>query len=128
MEERRMMLNRWLMAAAAGMAVLVVSSSFDPADARSRGAGARGFHGGGHARAFSGRAFHGGHRFHGGRRFARRGIGVGVVGVPLAYGAYSYGYYGSGGGGCRSLRLRAEATGSAYWWSRYHACLDGYDY
>jgi len=117
-----MKFNRWLMAAAAGMAALVVSGSFDTADARSRGAGARGFHGAGHARAFSGRAFHG--HVHGGRRFARRGIGVGVVGVPLAYGAYSSGYY---AGGCRSLRLRAEATGSGYWWGRYQACLDGYD-
>jgi hypothetical protein len=117
-----MKFNRWLMAAAAGMAALVVSGSFDTADARSRGAGARGFHGAGYARAFSGRAFHG--HVHGGRRFVRRGIGVGVVGVPLAYGAYSSGYY---VGGCRSLRLRAEATGSGYWWGRYQACLDGYD-
>jgi len=60
-----MKFNRWLMAAAAGMAALVVSGSFDTADARSRGAGARGFHGAGHARAFSGRAFHG--HVHGGR-------------------------------------------------------------
>jgi hypothetical protein len=48
-----------------------------------------------------------------------------VVGVPLAYGAYSSGYY---AGGCRSLRMRAEVTGSGYWWGRYQACLDGYDY
>ena len=47
-----------------------------------------------------------------------------LVGVPLAYGAYSSGYY---AGGCRSLRMRAEVTGSGYWWGRYQACLDGYD-
>jgi hypothetical protein len=47
-----------------------------------------------------------------------------VVGVPLAYGAYSSGYY---AGGCRSLRMRAEVTGSGYWWGRYQSCLDGYD-
>src|SRR5215216_2815712 len=87
----QMKFKRWLMAAAAGMAALVVASTFEPADARGRGAGAGGIHGAGHARAFSERAFHG--HVHGGRRFARRGIGVGVVGVPLAYGAYSSGYY-----------------------------------
>ena len=44
------------------------------------------------------------------------------VDVPLSYGAYA-----SGRGGCRSLRMRAEVTGSGYWWGRYQACLDGRD-
>jgi hypothetical protein len=118
-----MKLDRWLMAAAAGMAALVVSGSFGTADARGRGAGARGFHGAGHARDVPRRAFHG--HVHGARRFVRRGVGVGVaVGVPLAYGAYASGY---DGGGCRSLRMRAEVTGSGYWWGRYQACRDGRD-
>jgi hypothetical protein len=120
--DRGMKLNRWLMAAAAGMAVVAVSGSLDAADARGRGAGARGLHAGGHVRAYTGHVFHG--RVHRGHGHARRGVGV-AVDVPLAYGVYSSGYY--GGGSCRSLRMRAEATGRAYWWARYQACLDGYD-
>jgi hypothetical protein len=126
---------RRLFALAAGaLALLVVSSTFDPADARSRGGGARGLHGGGHARAFSGRAFSA-PRFYSGRSvrshgFAARHVhrhrhfrGRGIaVGVPLAYGAY---YYTSG---CDWLRRKAYITGSGYWWDRYYACLDGYDY
>jgi hypothetical protein len=56
------------------------------------------------------------HRHHG--RFHRRVF----IGVPFAYGAYSY----YDGGGCYWLRRRAVATGSPYWWSRYDACLSGY--
>jgi hypothetical protein len=107
------------------LALLLVTSAFDAADARR---GGRGFHGGSHARAFSGRAFHAprfhGHRFHAGR-FHHRGRHFGrgfIVGLPLAYGAYYY------SGGCEWLRRRAIYTGSGYWWSRYQACLDGYYY
>ena len=105
-------------AVAAGMlALLVVASVFDTAEAR-RGGG-RGWHGGGHARAFSGHAFHAGRSFHS-HRFVRRGL---VVGVPLAaYGAYYY------ANSCSWLRHRALVTGSPYWWSRYQDCLYGYYY
>lgn len=128
-------MTRRLVALAAGaLAALLISSTFDPADARGRGGGGgggRGFHGGGHARAFSGRAFSA-PRFSSGSSFRshsfaarpihrhrhfRRGI---VVGVPLAYGAY---YYTSG---CDWLRRKAYITGSGYWLDRYYACLDGY--
>jgi hypothetical protein len=128
-------MTRRLVALAAGaLAVVLISSTFDPADARGRGGGGsgRGYSGGGHARAFSGRAmsaprFYGGSSYrarsfaagpvHHRHRHFRRGI---VVGVPLAYGAY---YYTSG---CEWLRRKALYTGSGYWWSRYYACLDGY--
>ena len=127
------MLTRSIALAAGAVALLVVSSTFDAADARGRGGGGgRGFSGGGQARAFSGRAFSA-PRFSSGssfrsRSFAaapvhrhrhfRRGI---IVGVPLAaYGAY---YYTSS---CDWLRRKAAYTGSGYWWDRYYACLDGY--
>jgi hypothetical protein len=120
---------RKLFALAAGaLAVLFVMSTFDAAEARNyRSGGARAFHGGGHARAFSGRAFRGPRGSYayrsGGGRFHHRGYGRGfAVGIPLAYGAY---YYGSG---CDWLRRRAAITGSRYWWNRYQACIDGYDY
>lgn len=35
--------------------------------------------------------------------------------------ASSYGY-GYAYGGCYHLKSKALATGSAYWWDRYHAC------
>jgi hypothetical protein len=53
-------------------------------------------------------AWHGHHHF-------RRGI---FIGVPF----YGYAY----GGGCGWLRDRAFATGSRYWWHRYHACRYGW--
>ena len=159
-----MKLNRWPKATVAGVAVLVVWGSFDPADARGRGAGARGVLGGVHGRAFTGHANRGhrdrvydraqahrhnmdrGHADRGredrghvdrgdtlrghadrGRRFDRRGIegaaGGGSVDVPLTNGGYPSGPY---GGGCRSLGMRAEVTGSAYWLARYRDCRGGY--
>jgi hypothetical protein len=42
-----------------------------------------------------------------------------LYGAPL-YGAYSY--YGS----CDYYYRRARATGRAYWWNRYEACINGY--
>ena len=127
------MTKRLVALAAGALAVLLISSTFDPADARSRGGGGRGFSGGGHARAFSGRAFSAprfyggsssyrahsfaGHHVHRHRHF-RRGI---AVGVPLAaYGAY---YYTSS---CDWLRRKAYYTGSGYWMDRYYACVNGY--
>ena len=118
--------------AAGTLAVLLISSTFDPADAkRGGGWGGRGYSGG-HARAFSGRAFSA-PRFYGGssyrahsfagrhvhrHRHIRRGI---AVGVPLAaYGAY---YYTST---CDWLRRKAIYTGAPYWWDRYYACVEGY--
>jgi len=113
---------RKLAALAAGViALLLVASMFDTAEARKGGGwGGRGV-GGGHARVYSGRAFHSGHAFrsHRGHHFARRGV---IVGVPLAYGAY---YYASS---CSWLRHRALVTGSPYWWARYQDCRYGYYY
>ena len=61
-----------------------------------------------------------------GRRFDRQGIEGGAGGVsvdvPLTNGGYSSDPYGVG---CRSLRMRAEVTGSAYWLARYQDCRDG---
>ena len=100
------MLRRVFAAAGMGLALLLMLGAFDTADAKR--SGARSYHGG-HVRAFSGRSAHRHVRV---RRLA--------VGVPLVYGAYSY------GNGCHWLKRRALATGSGYWWDRYYACLDGY--
>ena len=43
--------------------------------------------------------------------------------TPTAYLYWGYGYY---GGGCRWLYRNAIATGSAYWWDRYYACIGYY--
>jgi len=122
-------MTKMLGALGAGMLALVlVASTLDTAEARHSG-GARS---GGHsfaARSFSGRSF-GTTRFVGRSNFAavapfrhrrhfRRAF---VVGVPLAYGAYAY------GSGCSWLRYRALETGSRYWWSRYYDCVNGYGY
>lgn len=115
-----MRLNRWLMAAAAGMAGLAVTGSFDPADARDRGAGASGLPGAAPARAHAGRGNPDRERGLD-RRASDAGVGINVD-VPLTYDAYA-----SGGRSCRSLRMRAEVTDSGYWWSRYQACRDGRD-
>ena len=128
------MTKKWVALSASVLALALVASTFDAAEARSRGS--IGFRSGGHsfaARSFSGRSFapsrfvgrsnfagagyirHRHHR-HFGRAFA--------IGVPLAYGAYAYSY----GGGCSWLRYRALETGSRYWWSRYYDCVNGYGY
>jgi hypothetical protein len=124
------MTKKWVALGASALALVLVASTFDTAEARRSGGGG-GFRSGGNsfaARSFSGRAFApsrfvgrpsyaavGGFRHH--RRFGRA-----FIGVPLAYGAYSYGY----GGGCSWLRYRALETGSRYWWSRYYDCVNGY--
>ncbi|MEO8421196.1 MAG: hypothetical protein ABI457_08380 [Hyphomicrobium sp.] len=60
----------------------------------------------------------GGHNHHHrGPRFRGYGYAAPFVG----YGAYYYGGYGDD---CRWLRRRAQATGSAYWWDRYYACIE----
>lgn len=69
---------------------------------------------------FRGHHHHHHHGFHGRRLF--------YGAIPLAtYGYYGYsnGYY---GGGCYWLYRRALDTGSGYWWDRYHACVNDYDY
>jgi hypothetical protein len=53
---------------------------------------------------------------HHGHIHHRRGFGV-IVGDYYDGG---YGYY----GGCEWLRVRAEETGSGYWWRRYEDCID----
>lgn len=128
------MLRSGLALAAGALALLVVSSAFDAAEAQSDRGGARAYRGGGHTRSFSGGAFNapraysgrsfGGHRFAGRpihrHRFGRR-FGPGfIVGVPLGvYGAYAY------TASCDWLYRKAIITGSRYWWYRYEACLDG---
>lgn len=123
------MLRSGLALAAGALALLVVSSAFEAADARDRrgGSGARSFHGGGGStggREFSGRRFHGGHHRSAGRHIHNRrfrGIGPGLaIGVPLGvYGAYAY------TSGCDWLHRKAVITGNPYWWHRYELCLDG---
>lgn len=122
------MKKTWAALGASALAVALVASTIDSAEAR-RGGGFGGFRGGGHyaARSFAPRAFATGPRFiaprriYGHHRHFRRGV---VIGAPLAYGAYYYGYgYGSG---CGWLRHRALETGSRYWWSRYYDCINGY--
>lgn len=109
-------MKRVFSVAAVLLAALMLFGSYDSAEARRGGGGFRG--GGGHVHAFRG----GGVRFYGGPRFVRRGA---YFAAPLAvYGGYRY----YGGGGCYWLRERAMATGSRYWWSRYHACRNGYPY
>jgi hypothetical protein len=85
-------------------------------------------------RRFSGRDFDRQHFDRGGRRHAGRDHDgrhwkhrhrhrdrFFFYGAPYwAYGVYA-------GGGCHYLYRRAIATGSPYWWSRYHDCI-GYDY
>lgn len=136
------MTKKWVALGASALALVLVASTFDTAEAGRRGGGFRG--GSGHfavrsfsgrsfsARSFSGRSF-APSRFVGRSNFARAGqfrhrhrhIGRGfAIGVPLAYGAYAYGY----GSGCSWLRYRALETGSRYWWSRYYDCINGYDY
>jgi hypothetical protein len=122
------MTKKWVALGASALALVLVASTFDTAEAR-RGGGGGGFRSGGHsfaARSFSGRAF-APSRFVGRPSFAYAGnrhrhFRRAFVGVPLAYGAYSYGY----GGGCSWLRYRALETGSRYWWSRYYDCVNGY--
>jgi hypothetical protein len=125
-------MTKRLVALAAGtLAVLLISSTFDPTDAKSRGGWGGGggkFYGGGGGKFYGG----GGPRFHGGsyraysfagprvhrHRHFRRGL---AVGVPLGiYGAYAY------TSSCDWLRRKAYYTGSGYWMDRYYACLDGY--
>jgi hypothetical protein len=89
--------------------------------------GARGFRGDGGYRAYRGDSGvarrpdmnrHVGDR-DGFRRVRRNGR---IVFVPVGVGSwYDDGYYYYGG--CESLRRRAIATGSGYWWARYQDCV-----
>jgi hypothetical protein len=124
------MTGRLVAVAAGTLAVLLISSTFDAADAKSRGGWGGGggkFYGGGGGKFYGG----GGQRFYGGgyraykfatphihrHRHFRRGF---AIGVPLAaYGAYAY------TSSCDWLRRKAYITGSGYWMDRYYACLDG---
>jgi hypothetical protein len=122
-----------------GLALLLLTTAWQPAEAR------HGHHGGGHhARGghhFGGHhAFRGrGHRFHGFRhgsrhfghyrhhrhfRFGRHYSHhhrYGFYGLPFVYGGF-YGY----GNSCYWLKRRAIRTGSHYWWRRYRACRYGW--
>jgi len=49
-----------------------------------------------------------------------------MLDAPIVYGGYGYyGYHGSDG--CYWLKKKAWATGSKYWWKRYHECKHGDD-
>lgn len=125
------MKKTWVALGASALALVLVASTFDTAEAGRRGG--FGFRaGGGHfaARSFGVRSF-GGARFIARPRFAYGGYArpryrhygrAFGIGVPLAYGAYAYSY----GGGCAWLRYRALETGSGYWWQRYYDCVNGY--
>jgi hypothetical protein len=124
------MSKKWAALGAGALALVLVAGTFDAAEARRGGGG--GFRGGGHS--FAARSFSSGRTFVPSRfvgrsnfvsagAFRHRRFGRAFVGVPLAYGAYSYGY---GYGGCSGLRYRALETGSRYWWSRYYDCINGY--
>jgi hypothetical protein len=132
---RRSMTSKLVALGGATLALLMVSSLFDPADAHRR-TGASGptiRSGGGYqpsARpmgsgprvAYSGGGpgyIHSGHRHRHPHRFHRHRF---IVAAPLVYGAYYY------GDGCYWLWRNAQETGSPYWWNRYYACLDGYGY
>ena len=106
---------------ASALAIVLVASTFDTAEAKHRG----GWSGGGArfvARSYSAPRFVARSNFARVAPFRHRHARRAFIGVPLAYGAY---YYGSG---CSWLRYRALETGSRYWWSRYYACVNGYDY
>jgi len=117
------MRRRWMAVGAAALALVLVATTFDTAEARRAGGG--GFRGvGGHfaARSFGGPRFVARSNFVRVAPFRHRHVRRAFVGVPLAYGAYYY----SGYGNCRWLRYRALETGSRYWWSRYYDCVNGY--
>ena len=127
-------MTRKLLALAAGtLAVLLISSTFDAADAKSRGGWSGGggkFYGGGggYGRPFGGARFYGGGSY---RAYSFAGPRVHRP-PPLPQRL-------RGRRAARRLRrlllrqrLRVAApqghtiTGSGYWWNRYYACLDGY--
>jgi hypothetical protein len=117
------MTRKLLALGCAGLAVLLLSAAFSPADARRGGHGFRGSFGS----KFHGRSFSGPRRFHIGPRFRSRGHyrpyrrhrHIYVLPPAIYFGST---YYGE----CGWLRRRALRTGSPYWWERYYACIDGY--
>jgi hypothetical protein len=119
------MKKAWVALGAGALAIALVASTFDTAEARHRGGGggfrSGGWGGGGArfvARSYSAPRFVARSSFAGVHR--HRHVRRAFVGVPLAYGAYGY------GSGCSWLRYRALETGSRYWWSRYYDCVNGY--
>jgi hypothetical protein len=58
------------------------------------------------------RGHHHHHHHHGHAKFGL------LIGAPVAYYGAGYAY----GGGCGWLYRRAVATGSPYWWNRFHIC------
>jgi len=123
------MTRKWVAAGTAALALVLVASTYDTAEARRAGGGGwGGFRSGGAhlaPRSFGGPRFvarsFAGPRLHA-APFRHRHFRRAFVGVPLVYGAYYYGGYGS----CSWLRYRALETGSRYWWSRYYDCINGY--
>jgi hypothetical protein len=112
----------------AALALLLVSSLWEPAEARRNGGGWQGRSGGGH-HLRGGHHFRGGHHSRGGGHHFRHSHRVRphifLYSAPFAYGYYGY------SDGCSWLRRRALHTGSPYWWDRYYACIYGdvyYDY
>ena len=133
-------MTRKLVTVAAAVAALMLSGTFESADAKKGGGWSGGggkfsggftgskFSGGGkfhgfHSGKFNGGGVHHGHKFarshHGHKFFRKRHI---FIGAPVVYGAYAY------GDSCYWLRKRAIYTGSPYWWDRYYDCLYGNGY
>jgi hypothetical protein len=118
------MTRKLLALGCAALAVLLLSATFNPADARRGGHGARGSFGSKfHGRSFSPRLHtsprfrsrrHSLHRHH-----HRRHRHIFVLPPAIYYGST---YYAE----CGWLRRRALRTGSPYWWERYYACIDEY--
>jgi hypothetical protein len=130
--EEVLMLKTLTATAAAALGIMLLAGSIDTALAKKGGGGGGGgkaYSGGGRSssggmRAYSGAGAskfqgykHHGHKHHGHKHHHHRRV---IVGVPYAVYGYSY--------GCNWLYQRAVVTGSRYWWSRYHACTDGYYY
>ena len=112
----------------AGIALLALSSTLGPAQARhgghfgGMGVGHHfaGHHFVGHPLHFQHDAFPVFHRQFGHHRFHRHQF-LFVAGYP-----YYYPYYYDDS--CYWLRRHALYTGSPYWWNRYYACRYGYGY
>lgn len=126
-------MTRKLLALSAAAAVaLLLSSTFDPAEARpgQGGSGLTGIKPPDDTLLVHRRGGHRGHGHHGHRHHGHRHHRHFYFAAPLAFGGYYGSYYGDyyGGEGCYSLRRRAVLTGSHYWWNRYNACVNGYGY
>ena len=112
-------MSKKLLACAAGaLGLMLASSTFQPAAAKSHGGNSYG----GKSYSHVGHVGHVGHpfvnkaRFVHDRRFRRHHHNR----IFVAYSDYGY------ANDCYWLRRKALYTGSSYWWNRYYACTSGY--